>query len=106
VLILGAPNHMGSPSRTIKKFFKLAELDLRTKVAVFGTYSGRIRVTDRAVKKLEKKVEKTLPKVKLLLPSLSIIQEATLKSGRKITKPAVPVIIRLKKQPTLSFFQS
>jgi flavorubredoxin len=74
VLILGAPNHMGSPSRTIKKFFdKLAELDLKTEeVAVFGTYSGRIRVTDRAVKKLEKRVEKTLPKVKLLLPSLSI----------------------------------
>ena len=73
-LIIGAPNHMGSPSRTIKKFFdKLAELDLKSKdVAVFGTYSGRIRVSDRAVKKLEKRVEKTLPKVKLLLPSLSI----------------------------------
>jgi flavorubredoxin len=73
-LIIGAPNHMGSPSRTIKKFFdKLAELDLKGKdVAVFGTYSGRIRVSDRAVKKLDKRVEKTLPKVKLLLPSLSI----------------------------------
>jgi flavorubredoxin len=74
VLILGSPNHMGSPSRTIKKFFdKLVELDLKTEeVAVFGTYSGRIRVTDRAVKKLEKRVEKTLPKAKLLFPSLSI----------------------------------
>ncbi len=73
-LILGAPNHMASPSRTMKKFVdKLANLDLKaTKVAVFGTYSGRIRAEDRAVKKLEKVVEKTLPKLKLLSPSLSI----------------------------------
>jgi flavorubredoxin len=73
-LILGAPNHMASPSRTMKKFVdKLAELDLKAKkVAVFGTYSGRIRTADRAAKKLEKIVEKTLPKVKLLSPSLSI----------------------------------
>ena len=73
-LILGAPNHMASPSRTMKKFVeKLAELDLKDKkVAVFGTYSGRIRAADRAVKKLEKIVEKTLPQLKLLSPSLSI----------------------------------
>jgi flavodoxin len=74
VLILGAPNHMSSPSRTMKKFVaKLAELDLKAKeVAVFGTYSGRMRAVDRAVKKLEKLVKKTLPKLKLLSPSLSV----------------------------------
>jgi len=74
VLILGAPNHMAGPSRTLKKFVgKLAELDLNaTKVAIFGTYSGRLRSTDRAVKKLEKIVEKTMPKLKLLSSSLSI----------------------------------
>lgn len=74
VLILGAPNHMASPSRTMKKFVvKLVELDLKTKkVAIFGTYSGRVRTTDRAVKKLEKIVEKTLPNLKLLPPSLSV----------------------------------
>jgi flavorubredoxin len=73
-LIIGAPNHMASPSRTMKKFVeKLVDLDLKaTKVAVFGTYSGRIRAADRAVKKLEKLVEKTLPKLKFLSPSLSI----------------------------------
>lgn len=73
-LILGAPNHMASSSRTMKKFVvKLAELDLKAKkVAIFGTYSGRIRSADRAVKKLEKLVEKTLPKLELLSPSLSI----------------------------------
>ena len=73
-LIIGAPNHMGRPSRTIQKFTaRLAEFDLKAKnVAVFGTYSGRIRPVDRAVKKLEKMVEKTLPNLKLLSPSLSV----------------------------------
>jgi flavodoxin len=74
VLILGAPNHMASPSRTMKKFVdRLVELDLQAKnVVVFGTYSGRVRTTDRAVKKLEKIVEKLLPNLKLLSPSLSV----------------------------------
>jgi flavorubredoxin len=73
-LMIGAPNHMGRPSRTIQKFItRLAEFELKAKsVAVFGTYSGRIRPVDRAVKKLEKIVEKTLPNLKLLSPSLSI----------------------------------
>ena len=73
-LIVGAPNHMGRPSRTMKKFIeRLAELDLKTKnVAVFGTYSGRKRPVDRAVKKMENIVEKKLPKLKLFLPSLSV----------------------------------
>ena len=73
-IVLGAPNHMGRPSRTMKKFVdRLAELDLKAKnVAVFGTYSGRVRTVDRAVKKLEKIVEKKLPNLKLISPSLSI----------------------------------
>ena len=73
-LIIGAPNHMASPSRTMKHFVdKLAEFKLETQsVAVFGTYSGRIRSTDRAVKKLEKIVEKNLPNLKLLSPSISV----------------------------------
>jgi flavorubredoxin len=73
-LILGAPNHMASPSRTMKQFVeKLAKLDLKAKyVAVFGTYSGRERNPDRAVKKMEKIMEKSLPNLKLLSPSLSI----------------------------------
>lgn len=73
-IVLGAPNHMGRPSRTMKKFVdRLAELDLKAKnVAVFGTYSGRVRTVDRAVKKLEKMVEKKLPNLNLISPSLSI----------------------------------
>ncbi len=73
-IVLGAPNHMGRPSRTMKKFVdRLAELDLKTKnVAVFGTYSGNARPVDRAVKKLEKMAQKKLPNLKLISPGLSI----------------------------------
>ena len=73
-IIWGAPNHMGRPSRTMKKFVeKLAELDMKAKnVTVFGTYSGSERPVDRAVKKLEKMVENKLPKLNLILPGLSI----------------------------------
>jgi flavorubredoxin len=73
-ILLGAPNHMGRPSRTMTKFVnRLAEVDLKAKhVAVFGTYSGRVRDPDRAVKKLEKMAKKKLPNLKLISPSLSI----------------------------------
>ncbi len=74
LLVLGAPNHMGRPSQTIKQFVnRLAELDQRAKhAAVFGTYAGRVRSPDRAVKKLEKMVENKLPNLKLIAPSLSV----------------------------------
>ena len=73
-LILGAPNHMGRPSQTMKKFVnKLSALNLKiTDVAVFGTYSGAARTPDRAVKKLEQMVRKRLPTLNLLSPSLSV----------------------------------
>jgi menaquinone-dependent protoporphyrinogen IX oxidase len=73
-IVLGAPNHMGRPSRTMKKFVeKLAELDLKAKnVAVFGTYSGTVRPVDRAVKKMEKMVAKKLPSLNLISSGLSV----------------------------------
>ena len=73
-LVLGAPNHMGRPSRAMKKFVEtLADLDLKAKnVAIFDTYAGRERNVDRAVKKLEKIVEKNLPSLQMVLPSLSV----------------------------------
>ena len=73
-IVLSAPNHMGRPSRTMKKFVdRLFKLDLKAKnLAVLGTYSGRVRDPDRAVKKLEKMAEKKLPNLKLISPSLSI----------------------------------
>ncbi len=72
--MIGAPNHMGRPSRTIQKFIEeLGKLDLKARnVVVFGTYSGRLRPVDRAVKKLGIILGKKLPNQKLLSPSLSI----------------------------------
>jgi flavodoxin len=74
VLVLGAPNHLAKPSRTMMKFVdRLARVDLKAEyVAVFGTYSGRVREPDRAVRKMEKSLEKKVPKIKLISPSLSV----------------------------------
>jgi flavorubredoxin len=73
-LLLGGPNHMARPPRTMKKFVdQLAKVDLKAKnVAVFGTYAGRTRAVDRAVDKMEKTVAKKLPKLKLISPGLSV----------------------------------
>ena len=73
-LVLGAPNHMGRPSRTMRSFVdKLAQLNLKAKqAAVFGTYAGKERTVDRAVKKLEQIVKDKLPSLKLISPGLSI----------------------------------
>ena len=72
--VLGAPNHMGRPSWTMKMFVgKLAKQGLKAKkVAVFGTYAGTARLVDRAVKKLGKMVEEKLPNLTLVSPSLSL----------------------------------
>jgi flavorubredoxin len=74
VLVLGAPNHMASPSRAMMKFVdRLASLNLKAKnVAVFGTYSGRVRESDRAVRKMEKKLKEKASEINLLSPSLSM----------------------------------
>lgn len=73
-LVLGAPNHMGRPSGTMKKFVnELSESSLKAKnIAVFGTYAGKERTEDRAVKKLQRMVEEKLPSLNLIPPGLSI----------------------------------
>jgi menaquinone-dependent protoporphyrinogen IX oxidase len=73
-VLIGAPNHMGKPSRTISKFVdELANLDLKAKqVAVFDTYFEKPRNFEKAMKKLEKKVREKLPSWKLLTAGLSI----------------------------------
>jgi Uncharacterized flavoproteins len=74
VIVLGAPNHMARPSRTMKRFIEyLATADLKaTQFAVFGTYAGRARPVDRAVKKLEAMVQTKIPGLKPVLPGLSV----------------------------------
>lgn len=74
VIVLGAPNHMAAPSRAMKRFVEyLAAADLKaTQFAVFGTYAGRARPVDRAVKKLEALVQAKMPTLKPVLPGLSV----------------------------------
>jgi len=71
-ILIGAPNHWGSPSRTIRKFIdKLAKLKMKTKwVAVFDTYLGED--FEKAVKKMEKQIGERLPNLKLITSGLSI----------------------------------
>ena len=63
VIVLGAPNHMGRPSGTMKKFVEeLPGQNMKAKqVAIFGTYSGRVRPVDRAVKKMEIIIQEDYP---------------------------------------------
>ncbi len=71
-ILMGAPNHLGSPARTIRKFIdKLGKLDLTTKwVAVFYTYLGKD--FEQAMKKMEKRIGEKVPSLKIMTPGLSI----------------------------------
>ena len=71
-ILIGAPNHMGRPARTIREFMdKLGKLDLKAKwVAVFDTYMGGD--FEKAVKKMEKKIGENVPGLKLITSGLSI----------------------------------
>jgi flavorubredoxin len=71
VILIGAPNHFGRPSRKIIKFIdKLGKLGLEGKqVAVFDTYLGKD--FEKAVKKMEERInDKT--SLKLITPGLSV----------------------------------
>jgi menaquinone-dependent protoporphyrinogen IX oxidase len=71
-ILIGAPNHWGGPSRTIRKFIdKLGKRDLKTKwVAVFDTYLKED--FEKAVKKMEKRINEKVPRLKLITSGLSI----------------------------------
>jgi len=73
-IVFGGPNHMGRPTGTIKNFVnKLSGFESKLKkVAVFGTYAGRERTEDRAVRKLEKMVKNKLSNLGLIQPTLSV----------------------------------
>jgi flavorubredoxin len=71
-ILVGSPNHFGGPTRGVKKFIdKLGKLNLKGKsVAVFDTYgSGNF---EKAVQKMEKKINEKVPGLKLVTPGLSI----------------------------------
>jgi len=70
-ILIGAPNHMGAPSRTIMKFIDdLAKHKLKAKgVAVFDTHMMQ---DERAVPKMEERISEKLPALKLMTPGLGI----------------------------------
>lgn len=67
-LIVGAPNHMGKPSRAIIKFVDgLSGLEVKAKWgAAFDTYFQRQHYFMKATRKLEKHMSKKLPNLKLI----------------------------------------
>jgi len=71
-VLIGAPNHMGNPSRTIMKFIdKLGKLKLKPKdAAVFDTYMGKD--FEKAAKKMENRIREKAPALKLMTSGLSI----------------------------------
>jgi len=71
-VLIGAPNHMGSPSRTIMKFIdKLGKLKLKPKnTAVFDTYLGKD--FEKAMKKMENRIREKVPALKIMTSGLSI----------------------------------
>jgi flavodoxin len=71
-ILIGSPNHWGGPVRGIKKLIdKLGKLDLKAKwAAVFDTYIKQD--FEKAVKKMEKRINEKVPKLKLIVPGLSI----------------------------------
>jgi len=76
-ILVGSPNHIGSATRSIRKFIdKLGKLNLEGKLAaVFDTYLGGD--FEKAVKKMEKQMSEKAPALKLVASGLSIRVEGT-----------------------------
>jgi len=72
IIIIGSPNHMGSHTKSIKKFinnFSSTTVKINS-FAVFDTYmKGDF---EKAVKKMEKQLTKNFPNSTMALPGLSI----------------------------------
>jgi len=71
-ILIGSPNHIGGPTRGIEKFIdKLGKLNLGEKrFAVFDTYLGKD--FEKAVKKMEKRINEKAPGMKMIASGLSI----------------------------------
>jgi len=72
VILVGSPNHIGGPTRGIKKFIdRLGKFPLEgKKLAVFDTYIGKD--FEKAVKKMEKGISEKVHGSRLVAPGLSI----------------------------------
>jgi flavorubredoxin len=71
-ILVGSPNHIGGPTRGVKKFIdKLGKLNFGEKLfAVFDTYLGKD--FEKAVKKMEKRINEKASGLKMIAPGLSI----------------------------------
>ena len=74
-ILIGSPNHMGGPTRIIKKFIdKLGKMELEGKKgAVFDTYVRKNVHVGKAVRKMEKRINEKSPGLKLVTDGLSIL---------------------------------
>ena len=72
VILIGSPNHIGGPTRGIRKFIdKLGKIGLEGKPgAVFDTYMGGD--FNKAVRKMEKRINEKVHGLKLITSGLSI----------------------------------
>lgn len=72
VIMIGSPNHIGGPTRGVRKFIDaLGKQGLEGKVfAAFDTYLGGD--FEKAVKKLEKRIAEKIPGAEVLSPGLSV----------------------------------
>ena len=75
VILIGSPNHMGGPTRNAKKFVdKLGKLELGDKRgAVFDTYVRENVHVNKAVRKMEKRINQKIPGIELIADGLSIL---------------------------------
>jgi flavodoxin len=71
-ILIGSPNHVGSPTRSIRKFIdELGKSNIKNKKgAVFDTYMAKD--FEKAVKKMEKQIGAKVPGLILVAPGLSI----------------------------------
>ena len=76
-ILIGSPNHVGRPARSISKFIdRLGRLGVAEKrAAVFDTYLGGD--FNKVVRKMEERIREKVPGLGLISPGLSIKVEGT-----------------------------
>ncbi|MHA2180416.1 MAG: flavodoxin family protein [Promethearchaeota archaeon] len=72
LILIGTPNHMGKPTKPIKKFIQdLPKASLKvSSFSVFDTYM--FKDFEKTVKKMEKKINELMPNLTKASPGLSI----------------------------------
>ncbi len=72
IILVGSPNHMGRPTRSIKKFFDgLKKFEMKEKyIAIFDTYMGGD--FEKAVMKMKSMIKENIPEPKSEILGLSI----------------------------------